>query len=163
MPWYYWYSLLKNPHWFPPLELGILTSSAILTMVCWLPVQKFIWLLGLLSAHSLSEEPWALWKRRYLASGSEADKFVRIQAAAQAGFPAPKQSLQASGWCECRCPPKAASSPTQCRCSQFQEAACHTTWRGLVGISFMSHSFQSWIIFHSCYLQSKTVKVEPAI
>lgn len=50
--------------------------------------------------------------------------------------------------------------PHKSGCSLFQAAVYHcSTWRRLVGISFISHSFQSWILLHSCYLQSKPVNL----
>lgn len=49
--------------------------------------------------------------------------------------------------------------PHKSGCSLFQEALYRATRRRLVGISFISHSFQSWILFHSCYLQSKPVNL----
>lgn len=54
---------------------------------------------------------------------------------------------------------KRRALPHNSGCSLFQEAVYHTTRRKLVGISFISHSFQSWILFHSCYLQSKPVNL----
>lgn len=54
---------------------------------------------------------------------------------------------------------KCRALPHKSGCSLFQEAVYCAAWRRLVGISFISHSFQSWILFHSCYLQSKLVNL----
>lgn len=122
-----------------------------------LTVQKFIWLLGLLSAFSLNKECGHYGKGDTLCQGLNLTRWQGLlcSKAKLAGFRMIWMQMSPSS--------SILSHTVSRKCSQFQEAVCEATWRRLVGISFMSHSFQSWIIFHSCYLQSKPVKFEPAI
>lgn len=105
------YLCLKNLHWVPPLVLSILTSSMLQAMVPWLLMQKFSQLLGLLPAFSLNIELWALSESWHPASGSAPDKMLRIQAAPQAGFPAPPRVLQ--------------SYLSSCTLRQLHTPSCH--------------------------------------